>query len=264
MRNTIEFQSGDNVASPTPNTKTQKWSDETYQEDYSGIQVRFDTGLNWLRIIPSIKPSQFAWMMPFKRYHDKEGRFPTFVDPTFFGVKSVFESARWWLKKTHPDRVFNKTQPNGIRLFPQERGLCWVLDTKGEAGRKIRLLNTSTYDGARGGSVGLGAQIHNLAEAVDKEPGSPTLGQKIYGDITDPEAGRLIGIEATKGGEYTSYAVKIGNNAHRLNLEDCTDEEVSLLVPLEKVLKQVTEEEETKYLAALLGPELFKEFAGAA
>jgi hypothetical protein len=265
MRKQIEFQQRDPkesiITSPAVESK---WQDETYRPEYRGIQMKFNVGMNWVRVLPPIKPSTSGWIHQFRRYSDKDGRFPAFVDPTCFGEPSIFEQARHWLRKAHPELCYNKNNPGGFRLYPQDRGILWVLDTVAEPGRMVRLLNVSMYDGSRGGAQGLGSQIATLAASVDTEPGSPTLNQSIYGDISDPEAGRLVGIDrsATKAAEYTTYSIKIGSAVNKLDLDKATDEETCLLCPLEKVLKSPTSEEQHNFLQSYFGEKLYKEFVG--
>jgi len=268
----IEFQntpvSAPN-ASAAPQSET-KFRDDTYSKPYQGLQVKFQQKLTWLRALPAIKGSKYGWIMKFKRFHDNENRFPSFVDPSTFGQASVFERARQWFLQNDKAALYsvkpsayndNTPNPNGFRFYSQDRGLMWVINAEEEEGKRLRLLNASLYDGERGGTQGLGSQIWSKANEVDNEPGSPTAGQSIHGDITSPTEGRLIGIEkssAAGADQFVSYAVKIGKATTELDMAPLTEEEVAKVCPLEEALHIPSEEEQKEYLKAYIGEEKFK------
>jgi hypothetical protein len=262
MKREIQFQTVANAPNPIESNRRASgptFKDDTYVPSHKGIQVKFQAPITWLRVIPAITGSQHQWMMKFKRFHDDEGRFPTFVDPSTFGLPSVFERALQWFRKNDPTALYRKENPRGFRFYPQDRGLLWVVDVNGEDGKRLRLLNASLYDGERGGSQGLGYQVWAKAHEVDSEPNSPTQGQPVHGDITKPEEGRLVGIEKSQTGEakFTSYSVRIGKSASPLDMSSLTDAEYELLVPLEQTLHVPSEEEQKAHLLAYIGKDRF-------
>lgn len=265
MKRNIEFQTTPtsaptNIAAGTkPAFSTYK--DDTYAPEFKGMQVKFQDKLTWLRFVPAIKGSQYPWMMKFKRFHDSEGRFPTFVDPETFGLPSVFSHARMWFQKNKKEELYRKENPRGFRFYPQERGLSWVINANAGEGSRLRLLNASLYDGTRGGTSGLGSQIWTMANEIDNEPGSDTNGQSIHGDVSDPATGKLIGIEKSvpQSGQdqFASYSVRIGKQVSPLNMGILTDDEMEKITPLEKVLHVPSEEEQKAYLRAYIGEERY-------
>lgn len=261
MKRTVEFQETKNAPDITAKREQKQFRDETYIQSHRGIQLKFEKFMTWFRVVPGIKGSEFGWIRPFKRFNDTEGRFPTFVCPTTFGQQSVFSQAQQWLRKNDPSVLYSKTNPNGLRLYPQERCLVWVIDTEAEENRRLRLFNSSMYNGERGGTPGLGYQMYSMATSIDAEPGSETQGKPIYGDVSSPEEGRLIGVSksvpVTGDTKFASYSVKIGKNVSKLNMSMLTDEEFALLIPLDKVLKCPTVEEQKEYLKCYIGEDLF-------
>jgi len=197
-------------------------------------------------------------MFEFARYKEASGAHATFVDPATFKEPSIFFKASAWLRKNEPECIASRdTNPNGFKLWPQKRGLAWVIDEAAEEGKRLRLLNVSLYDGSRGGSTGWGHDLVTEANAVDNEPGSPTQGQSIYGDITSNETGRQFCVTKIGTGATASYKVTIGKTATPLNLDMLTDEEMELICPLEKTLHVPSEEEQKAYLRAYIGEERF-------
>lgn len=261
MKRTLEFQdTPTNAPNPVAAAKAAgpSFRDETYAAPYKGIQVKFDQAIKWLRPLPAMKGSTYPWMMKFQQYKDPNGAYPAFVDPASFGLPSLFFKASGWLRKNEPACLSNReTNPNGLKLWPQTRGICWVIDEVAEEGKRLRLLNVSLYDGSRGGSTGWGYDLFMESEAVDNEPGSPTQGKKLYGDITDPENGRQFCVTKTGTGATSSYKTTIGKNRSPLNLDILTDDEMNLVCPLEKVLHIPSEEEQKAYLRAYIGEERF-------
>ena len=115
------------------------------------------------------------------------------------------------------------------------------------------------YDGKYGGSTGLGFDIVKNATVRDNEPGSPTLGQLVHGDITAEDKGKLVCIEKSVpevgDTKYASYSSRIGKAEAPIKdfLSKLTDDEYDKLVPLDKVLRIPTEEEQKQYLLAYIG-----------
>lgn len=267
MKRKIEFETNQTesvlAATTKPATKTKSF-DETYIQTHRGIQLKFERKVTWIRFIPAIRGSSEGPIFTFSRYHDQDGKFPTFVDPELYQGESVFAHASKWLRKNKPEVLASKKNPDGwLRLYPQARGLAWVVDAEAEKGKRLRLLNLSMYDGSRGGNPGLGFQIVSEANAVDDERGSPTYGEPLNGNIFDTEAGREVGITllkpATGDSKFANYSVKIGKTDKKLDLDCLTDEEFDLMKPLETLIKKTSVAEQKEYLKQYIGEELFKE-----
>lgn len=244
------------------NTETKsKYEDYTYIDGYRELQLKFDQKLTWIRFLPAVTGSQFGYILPFNVFKAPEGQnHPTFVDPETFGKPSVWAFARNWFMKNAREALMKKdVNPNGIKLRSSPRGLAWIIVSEAEEGNSLRLLNTSMYDGKYGGSTGLGYDIIKNAEVRDNEPGSPTIGQLIHGDITDPAKGKLVCIEKSipevGDTKYASYSSRVGKAEAPIKgyLDKLSDEEYNKIVPLEKVLRIPTEEEQKQYLLAYIG-----------
>ena len=238
-----------------------KYEDYTYRDGYKELQLKFNQKITWLRFLPPIKGTEYGWLMPFNVFKAVEGQsHPTFVDPESFGKPSVWAQARAWFAKNAKDQLMKKDiNPNGFKLRSTPRGLAWAIVSDAQSGESLRLLNTSLYDGKYGGSTGLGFDIIKNAEVRDNEPGSPTMGELVHGDITAPEKGKLVCIEKSvpEVGEtkYASYSARIGKTDAPLQtyLDKLTDGEYDKLAPLEQVLRIPSEEEQKQYLLAYIG-----------
>lgn len=238
-----------------------KYEDYTYQEGYRELQLKFDQKLTWLRFLPPISGTEYGYILNFNVFKAPEGQIhPTFVDPESFGQPSIWAFARNWFMKNAKEHLMKKdVNPHGFKLRSTPRGLAWVIKSDAPEGQALRLLNTSMYDGKYGGSTGLGHDIVKNAEVRDNEPGSPTIGQLVHGDITAPDKGRLICVEKSVpeigDTKYASYSSRVGKADAPLKeyMDKLTDEEYEKLVPLEKVLHIPTEDEQKKYLLAYIG-----------
>jgi hypothetical protein len=264
MSREIIFESNNNVKSPIQldNTESKpRYEDYTYQEGYRDLQLKFNQKITWLRVLPAIKGSENPYILRFNVFKAPEGQVhPTFVDPESFGEPSIWAFAKIWFMKNAKEALMKKDiNPHGIKLRSSPRGLAWVIKSDAPEGESLRLLNVSMYDGKYGGSTGLGSDILKNAEVRDNEPGSPTAGELIHGDITAPESGRLICIEKSipevGDTKYASYSCRIGKSEAPIQeyMNRLTDDELNKIVPLEKVIRVPTEEEQKKYLLAYIG-----------
>jgi hypothetical protein len=263
MKKTIEFVN--NVGkSPDPISKSREitFRDIVIKEKYKNRKAKFGTGITWLRFLPAIKPSQYDWMMPVEIYKDIKG--VTFASPKSLDSNTpcCFDTARMWLQRNNKAVLKSKDRnPNGLHLYPMRHGISWVIEESAPEGERLKLFLGSLYDGSRGGTTGLAYNIRHEADTRDNEPGSPTLGELVHGDITDPKAGRLIKVERNVAdkSEYASYKIGVGKNPAPVEalIDSLTDEERELVVPLEKVIYVPTEEEQHDLLRRYIGDELY-------
>jgi hypothetical protein len=262
---TIEFQKTNNAPNPlqqnTQISEKPRYEDYTYREGYAELQLKFQQKITWLRFLPAIKGTQYEWILPFNVYKAPEGQtHPTFVDPKSFEKPCVWDYAQNWFRKNAPEQLQKRdVNPHGFKLRSTPRGLAWVLVSGNESGNILKLLNVSTYDGSYGGTTGLGHSIKQEAFLRDNEPGSPTAGELIHGDITEPEKGKLVCIEKsipeTGDTKYASYTARIGKSDAPLSdlYEKLTDEEVDKLTILENVIRIPSEDEQKHYLRQYIG-----------
>jgi hypothetical protein len=243
------------------NEPAQKYEDYTYSDGYRELQLKFNQKLTWLRFLPAIAGSEHGWILNFNVFKAPEGQVhPTFVDPESFGKPSVWANARGWFMKNAKEQLMKRdVNPHGLKLRSSPRGLAWVILSDAPEGQSLRLLNTSMYDGKYGGSTGLGFDIVKNATVRDNEPGSPTIGQLVHGDITAEDKGKLVCIEKSVpevgDTKYASYSSRIGKAEAPIKefLARLTDEEYDKLVALDKVLRIPTEAEQKQYLLAYIG-----------
>jgi hypothetical protein len=228
------------------------------------LGMKFTKPVTWLRFLPPIAGSKYNWLLRLEVFKDKGG--VSFVSPRTFDpkAKDPFYLASKWLKEHKPELLSNRdTNPGGFKLWASPVGVAWCIEREAEEGSRLRIFNSSLYDGVRGGTPGLGANIQRLADTVDTEPGSETLGQKIYGDITAPDSGRLVKVDKSKTekAEYASYTPSIGKNPAPLS--DClgvlTDDEHNSLEPIENLIYVPTEIEIHEILKGYIGEALYKE-----
>lgn len=262
----IEFVNNTGLAAPEPVSKTRElaFRDLVFKEEYKGRKCRFGQGLTWLRFLPAVKPSVYDWMMPVEIHRDING--VTFVSPRSLdsNVQTPFDIARMWLYKNNKGALSSRDKnPNGLRLYSQRYGIAWAIEEAAPEGQRLKLFYASLYDGVRGGTTGLGYNVRREADARDNEPGSPTVGQLIHGDITEPTTGRLVKIERapTEKNEYASYKAGIGKNPapveHFLNL--LTDEEMEMITPLENTIYVPSEQEMLDILKRYIGDEFYEQ-----
>jgi hypothetical protein len=271
-RNKVEFVKAEESPATTShkNQEGAKYQDFTFEEGFADLKLKFEQKLTWFRIIPPISGTKFPhWLLNFEVYKAPEGQnHPTFVNPASLGQPSVWEQAKAWFLKNARERLANReTNPNGFKLRSTPRGIAWVIAGEGD-NQYLKLLTASTYDGKFGGTTGLGYEIAKAAEVKDNEPGSPTIGQLIHGDITDPTKGRLVCVEKStpEAGDtkFASYSARIGKADAPLQplLDKLSDSEFDKMVPLEKVLYLPTEQEQHAYLRGYIGDEWYKKIFG--
>lgn len=253
MKKNIEWSSSDdasNKSNPWDRPPKSLFKDLILKEDYRSRRLRFEPGLNWLRILPAYSTSPFGWMLGVHALGFGDGQFahPKTLHPN---AKSVFDHAYAWAKERHPESLFSKTNKAGIRLLCDPVCVFWAL-VEHEGKYLARLFQGSGYDGSRGGAPGLGHQIWKLTRDVDEEG-------NLVAEPTHPERGVLIGIEKTKskGSKYPSYALRLGRQPAPIGdvIGKMDNEEFDALCPLEQVIHQVTAEEEWAFLGRIMAAE---------
>jgi hypothetical protein len=268
MRKEIQFINNTGRSSgPVAKTRELTFRDIVFQEEYKTKKCRFGQGLTWLRFLPAVSPSVYEWMMPVDIHRDING--VTFVSPKTLdsNVQTPFDIARSWFQKNNKGALSSRDKnPNGLRLYPQKYGVAWAIEEAAPEGQRLKLFYASLYDGVRGGTTGLGFNVKREADSRDNEPGSPTMGQLIHGDITDPKAGRLVKVERapSEKNEFASYTAGVGKNPapvdHFLSL--LTDEEMDMIIPLEKTLYIPSNEEMCDILKRYIGEDFYTQIFG--
>lgn len=272
MKKTIEF---DTSAGKIPAISKEKapfggessFRSLIFRDDLFKLKRKFEPGDHWLRFMPPIKGTRFGWLLTLNVFSDIGG--VTFVGPTTFDERAVdpMRQASDWLRKNKPEVLRNKeTNPTGLKLWATPQAVAWVIDDKMPEGQRLGIYMASKYDGSRGGSTGAAHRLETLASERDTEPGSPTLGELIHGDITHPTEGKLVKVTASakdsKG--FQSYTVSIGKTVSPLekHMECLTEDEHNMLAPLETAIYVPTVEEIHEILKGYIGGELYKEIFG--
>jgi len=250
---TIEFvdpTETHNLISPWSKPKPATFDDRVLKPEYQVRHLRFAEGSTWFRILPTIKPSMFAWCMPLQVLNYPGGRF---LHPRSLnrGAKSAFDHAYQWLRENNPGALYSKANITGIRLLTDRKCLCWVL-LEEEEGVTARLLLESDYDSSRGGVAGLGQLIWRATRDVD-ETGT------IATNAIDSNAGVLVMVEKKmgKGAKFPSYSVRLGRQPAPIApmLEKMDPKEREVLTPIENVVHVPSADEEWEFLAKVMAQE---------
>lgn len=240
---------------------------EVLKREYTQYSKGFKQKTNWIRFLPPITGGFTKWMMAVGVYSQPEGQTLTeFVDPRTFdrGAPSAFAEAHDWFRRNSKEDLYNREKNvKGFKLTPKKIGVAWYIDPAAEAGENLKLLSTSLYDGAWGGTTGLAYKIWMESNIVETEPGSKLEGKCLYGDISDPDSGRLILVEKNKpeGGEtkFASYNVRIGKQVDPIqgHLDKLSPEELAAIVPLESIFKRLSYEEQQGILLEYIGRKFY-------
>ena len=250
MKAIVEFSTPEEISKTresTPWTSTRKtsYNDSILLPEYAERKLRFPVGKTLIRIVPSIKPSVYDWMIGVQAISYKDGRHSH--PKTLGSRKGVFDHAYSWLRTNKPESLFSKTNRDGYRLLTDPVSVFWAIVE--ENGKWVaRLFIGSGYDGSRGGAPGLGCQIYKMVKDLAEEANP-------LADLIDPEEGVMICIDKMQpaGAKYASYSLRIGNNPAPVSklISQMADEEVSALCPLENTIRILSEDEEWERLAGI-------------
>ena len=243
MKSIVEFSTPEDIRKireSTPWTSTRKgsYNDSLLRPEYVPKKLRFPAGKTMIRIVPSIRPSMYDWMIGVQAINYKDGRH---AHPRTLGAgKSVFDHAFSWLNTHRPETLFSKGNRDGYRLLTDPVSVFWAIVE--ERGNWVaRLFVGSGYDGSRGGVPGLGCQIYRMVKDLADEANP-------LADPADPEEGVMICVEKLQpaGAKYASYSLRLGSHPTPISklISQMTEEEVSVLCPLENTIRILGEDEE--------------------
>ena len=243
MKSIVEFSTPEDISKireSTPWTSTRKasYNDSLLLPAYVERKLRFPVGKSWIRIVPSIKPSAFDWMIGVQALNYPGGRH---THPrTLEAGKSVFDHAFAWFKANKPEALFSRANLDGYRLLADPVS---VFASLVEIDHKVltRYFIGSGYDGSRGGVPGLGCQIYKMVKDIAEEANP-------LANPADPEEGVMICVEKLQpaGAKYASYSLRLGSHPTPISklISQMTEEEVSALCPLENTIRILSEDEE--------------------
>lgn len=149
-----------------------------------------------------------------------------------------------------PGSLYSKANKAGVRLLTDPMSLCWVAIE--HEGRFVpRLFLEGAYDGSRGGMQALGYRLWDVCTNLD-----PMVSDA---NPLDPETGVMVCVEKTqaKGAKYPTYHLRMGRKPRPVaELIEAMDlSERRLICPLEKVVRQLSDEEQWNRLARTIAPE---------
>ena len=247
MRKTVEFSTPEEIrkireSTPSSSTRKGSYTDSLLHPKYAARKLRFPIGKTMVRLVQSIKPSVFDWMIQVQALNYPGGRH---THPRTLGAgKSVFDHAFSWLKSSKPDVLFSRGNRDGYRLLADPVSLFWAIVE--ENGRTVsRIFVGSAYDGSRGGAQGLGCQIYRMVNDLAGEANP-------LADPVDPVEGVMLCVEKTQppGVKYASYSLRLGNTPTPMSklISLMAEEEVEALCPLENTIRILSEDEEWERL----------------
>lgn len=243
MKSIVEFSTPEDIRKireSTPWTSTRKgsYNDSLLRPKFAPKKLRFPAGKTMIRIVPSIRPSMYDWMIGVQAINYKDGRH---AHPRTLGAgKSVFDHAFSWLNTHRPETLFSKGNRDGYRLLTDPVSVFWAIVE--ENGKWVaRIFVGSGYSGTRGGVPGLGCQIYRMVKDLADEANP-------LADPADPEEGVMICVEKLQpaGAKYASYSLRLGSHPTPISklISQMTEEEVSALCPLENTIRILSEDEE--------------------
>lgn len=243
MKTIVEFSTPDDIrkireSAPWASTRKKSYNDSLLLPEYAERKLRFPVGKTLIRIVPSIRPSVYDWMIGVQAINYPGGRH---THPITLGAgKSVFDHAYSWLHTHQPESLFSKANRDGYRLLTDPVSVFWAIVE--ESGKWVaRLFVGSGYDGTRGGVPGLGCQLYKAVKDMAEEANP-------LANPADPEQGVMICVEKLQpaGAKYASYSLRLGVNPSPISnlIARMEDEEVSALCPLENTIRILSEDEE--------------------
>jgi hypothetical protein len=246
----VEFATAEDLrkirgSSPWTSNQQGSYTDSLLRPEYATRKLRFPVGKTWIRIVPSIRPSTYDWMIGVQAISYKDGRH---AHPKTLGSgKSAFDQAYTWFSANKPEALFSKTNRDGYRLLTDPVSVFWVIVE--ESGRPVsRIFVGSGYDGSRGGVQGIGCQIYRMVKELDDE--AHPLANPV-----DPENGVMISVDKTQpaGAKFASYSLRLGSNPSPMSdhISRMAEEELAVLCPLENTIRILSEDEEFERLAKI-------------
>lgn len=257
MRKTIEFQPSTNNTAILLRGKPNAYEDLVLVEAYRKYHHRFEAGKTKIRLLPAMAKDS-NWLLEIPTLQHLNGRH---VHPRAIkaGAQSAYDLAFEYLKRSHPTKLFNRSNKSGIRLLPAPLALCWAI-VEDANGIRLRLILQSFYDGSRGGANGLGnticEQVFQAGENCN-QPGHPL----------NPEDGVSLCVERIGGSDtkFPAYRVSLADDRGPLLplLAKISELEHNSLCPVKETLHIMAPEEEWRLLARFIGDALVAEIRSA-
>lgn len=274
MKKHIEFESSSAPKIPTMQNRQQQpqWQDISVKPEYRKMGIRFPEGRTLVRLLPHIKGgtgTSYVELIDVIKT-------PGFTAPTTAG--DLFQRAYQWLYQNRPETLQRyeknekgeKVRVDGFTLRPSTQAIAWAVywaqDDKGNPGMPVKLgLMRSAF--SSGKNPGLLADIVASAEATEVEPGTDVASRVYANSIADANAGRNLTITKTvdpklprqQGTTYTFAISSKEAGPITSILDQVSDEEMNLLIPLSSVVNVLTEAEQRALLVSYLGSQIVAE-----
>jgi hypothetical protein len=234
------------------------------KKEYSKMTLMFGNGDNWIRPLPPIQGSEFPWVLPFEIY--RLGDITGFVKTRSVKPEAkdlIYDFAAFCRgNEEFKPALYLKgagTKAPGLRLWSQDRGICWVMLLNPDP--KVKTIPLKLYhasmnnpNSGAGGSAGLMYQFYALTEEIDTDPESESTGKPLYGAIWHPEQGRKVNINVTpKANSGRNFNVrpsgKVSDFSEQIaQLNADFPEEIKMIKPLEDVISLPTDQEVLSHL----------------
>lgn len=252
MKTPVKFNADDSDSNPWKRPKHSGFEDHILKPELKNLQLRFENGETWFRILPAMADSAYGWLFPIQTLKYKNGQFahPRTIRPN---AKSVFDHAYAWLREHEPQLLYSKVNKAGARLLPSPRCAFWAIVYSETGDHTLKLVVESGYDGTRGGARGLGYEIWRKVNEKD-ENGDPV------NNAVHPLDGVLVCVERSKpqNADYASYSVRIGRQRCPVDemLEKINPADIKWLCPLEHAINDPSEDDQWTYLNGALSPDV--------
>ena len=192
---------------------------------FDEIAMRFvGQGTFWMRLIPPHEDSKLtSSIYEFETYSLawRAGiQIPEIAVPSSLldapKIADAIEIFRTFIQANYPTLLPNRAaeteedRVKGLSLWPKSRGACLVYlhqtpNPIKATDFRLRIWIGSTYPGRAHNNEGILAHITRIQEERKMSPGSAP-GPLVYGDLSHPDTGRLIGIETAVVADEFSFA----------------------------------------------------------
>jgi len=239
------------IVDPWKKAAPKRYKDELLNPESEDRLLRLMEGPNWMRIVPATVSGSTEWLLAMHSMDTARGKIahPRTLDP---GKRCLWDDAYSYIKKTAPEKLYSKSNRDGLRLLPRPLSLCWVITRDGTADDSphvVRLLMLSGNSGEHGGPQGLGYQLLSLAHDRDEHG---DLAHNIIGE----EDGVQICVEKVvcKESKYPRFILRAGRQPALISelLAQLPESEVAALKPLDTVVRRMTEDEQWEHLERLM------------
>lgn len=224
------------------------YEDLIFKDEFRDRKLNLETGSNWVRVVPAMMGAE-SWMLYIPAVAMKHGRF---AHPRTFqeGAKGACDHAYGWFAANAPGELSSRDNPAGHRLLCDSLCAFWCLQENKAGAVEARLFLGSAFDGSGTGVAGLGYRIwQKLTE--------PDADVDVISEPLHPDSGTMLCIEKAQppGARYPTYQLRVGRRSAPVQelLDRMEPSELDALCPVEKAIRQLSDEEQWDHLARVVG-----------